>query len=279
MQKKEETLVSVIMPAYNAASYIREAIDSVLHQSYTNFELVVVDDGSTDTTGQIVQSYADKRLRYFALEKNCGRGYARNFAIDNCKGELIAICDADDINLPDRLLEQVRFLEENNDVDVVGAQLLHFSEKSKPAQLYRFPQTPRGVACFFQKGIMGVPHASCMLRKKCFENRRYENAISYNVEDFELFLQLSKFHKMASLPKALVLYRNELSETTLERIKHHELYHHYAVYSAAAKLKNETVTSFDDWARIYKKSWRHKRRSGVTFLKIRIKTALRHLSR
>lgn len=277
MSNKSELLVSIIMPTYNTGNYIGKAIESVLAQTFTGFELVIVNDGSTDNTKEIVQSFGDDRIRYFELDKNCGRGFARNYAIGKCTGQYIAICDADDISLPDRLEMQVRFLEKNQDIDIIGTQLLHFSGKSKPSKIYHFPETPDLVKDFFKKGIMGVPHASCMLRKKCLEKIKYEDSIAYNVEDFELFIRLNKFFRMACLPQALVLYRNELSEITKERIKKHELYHHYALYSANAKLNNTACDSFEHWSRTYANTWKHKKRSALTYYKVKIKQGIRLL--
>lgn len=277
MNNEKNGLVSVVMPAYNAASFIGKAIASVLNQTYTNLELIIVNDGCTDATAEVVQSFTDDRIRYFDLGQNRGRGYARNFAVAQCRGEFVAVCDADDINLPTRLEKQVHFLSAHPDTDVVGTQLLHFSDTTPPHRVYSFPESPEAVRRFFAKGLMGVPHASCMLRKKCLDHHRYENAIAYNVEDFELFLRLNHHHKMASLPEALVLYRNELSTVTLERIQHHELYHRYAFYSAQAKLNGTKPQDFEKWSLRYKKTWEHKRRSLLTFYKMKTKRVLRRL--
>lgn len=272
---KEKSLVSVIMPTYNTGKYIREAIESVLRQSYTYFELIIVNDGSTDNTYEIVSSFTDERIRYFGLDKNRGRGYARNFAIRQCRGAYIAISDADDINLPERLRLQVDFLEANQHIAVLGAQLLHFSDQTQPRKIYQFPITPAATAKFFREGKMGVPHAACMMRRECLKKLRYEDAIAYNVEDFELFLQLNQHYRMMSLPQALVLYRNELSVVTLATIKTHELYHGYAIYSANSKMNNQAIECFETWSLQQQKRWRYHSRSLLTYCKVKVKQRLR----
>src|SRR5690606_17218080 len=110
---------------YNMAKYISEAIESVIGQTYDNWELIIVDDGSTDDTEYVVRSFRDPRIRYYK-QVNRGRGAARNVALQFAKGTYVAITDADDISLPRRFELQVRFLEANPAVAVVGGQILHF---------------------------------------------------------------------------------------------------------------------------------------------------------
>lgn len=107
-------LVSVIMPTYNCARFIRESIDSVLAQTYTNWELIIVDDCSTDETDTIVSNYTDKRIYYIRNSQNKGAALTRNRAIKEAKGRYIAFLDADDLWLPEKLEKQVAFMEKNN---------------------------------------------------------------------------------------------------------------------------------------------------------------------
>lgn len=109
-------LVSVIMPAYNCADFIGESIESVLKQTYSNLELLIVDDSSTDNTLSIIKKYAkqDKRLRYIHLKKNCGGAVARNTAVDQAVGIYLAFNDSDDLWKPDKLEKQIRFMSDNN---------------------------------------------------------------------------------------------------------------------------------------------------------------------
>lgn len=104
-------LVSVIMPTYNCGRFIRESIQSVLAQTYSQWELVVVDDCSTDDTESIVASFVDNRIRYYRNEKNCGAAITRNRALREAKGQWIAFLDSDDLWLPTKLEEQIAFME------------------------------------------------------------------------------------------------------------------------------------------------------------------------
>ena len=103
-----EGLVSVIIPVYNSEKYVKEAIDSVLKQTYQNFEIIVVDDCSTDNSCQIIKKIDDQRIRLIKLDKNSGVAVARNIAIENAKGQYIAFLDSDDIWLEDKLLQQIK---------------------------------------------------------------------------------------------------------------------------------------------------------------------------
>lgn len=106
-------LVSVIMPSYNTAEFIKETIESVLHQTYQNFEIIIVDDCSTDNTDEVVSSIKDERIKYLKNEKNSGAAISRNRALREAKGEWIAFLDSDDVWLPEKLEKQISFMKKN----------------------------------------------------------------------------------------------------------------------------------------------------------------------
>lgn len=108
-------LVSIVMPSYNTASFIKDSIQSVLAQSYTEWELIIIDDCSTDNTDDVVRPYLkDKRIRYLKNGKNCGAAISRNLAIREAKGKWIAFLDSDDLWRPEKLAKQIKFMEDNN---------------------------------------------------------------------------------------------------------------------------------------------------------------------
>lgn len=113
---QNEPLVSVITPAYNAERFIAETIESVLAQTYSNWEMIIVDDSSTDRTVEIVQTYVDRdeRIKLHQLEKNSGSGIARNRAMDLAKGRFIAFLDSDDLWMPEKLERQIKFMLDND---------------------------------------------------------------------------------------------------------------------------------------------------------------------
>ena len=106
-------LVSIITPAYNAAAFISDTIRSVQAQTYTNWEMIIVDDCSTDETAQVVASFGDERIRYFKNETNSGAAVSRNYALREARGRWVAFLDGDDLWHPEKLSKQVRFMEEN----------------------------------------------------------------------------------------------------------------------------------------------------------------------
>ena len=108
-------LVSIVMPSFNTGVYIAETINSVLKQTYDNWELLIVDDCSTDSTDDVVKPFLeDKRIRYFKNDNNCGAAVSRNKALREAKGRWIAFLDSDDLWMHDKLEKQIRFMEENN---------------------------------------------------------------------------------------------------------------------------------------------------------------------
>ena len=116
---EKDELISIIMPAYNAGKYIKESIESVFNQTYQNWELIIIDDGSTDNTSEVVQPFLikDRRIQYY-LQENGKQGKARNAGIKRSKGNLIAFLDADDVWMPAKLQAQIGVLKQN-DADLV----------------------------------------------------------------------------------------------------------------------------------------------------------------
>jgi len=110
--------VSTIIPAYNCERYIKETIESVLSQTYKDIELIIIDDGSTDRTGEIVRSFESK-VEYIRQSKNTGPSAARNRGIEKAKGEYIAFLDGDDVWMPTKIEEQIKLLESNKDIALV----------------------------------------------------------------------------------------------------------------------------------------------------------------
>lgn len=107
-------LVSIIMPSYNTADYIGESINSILNQTYQNFEIIIVDDCSTDNTDEVIAGFKDDRIKYLKNEENSGAAISRNRAIRNAKGKWVAFLDSDDVWMPEKLEKQIKFMEEND---------------------------------------------------------------------------------------------------------------------------------------------------------------------
>ena len=125
------------MPAYNAEKYINEAIDSILAQTFTDFEFIIIDDGSTDSTCAIVESYSDSRIRFFKNEHNLGVAATLNRGLDLARGEYIARMDADDISLPTRFEKQAAYMDSHPDVVVCGTGVECFGARHETRFFFR----------------------------------------------------------------------------------------------------------------------------------------------
>lgn len=128
-------LVSVIMPSWNTSNFIAESIQSVIDQTYENWELIIVDDCSTDNTDEVVAKFTDKRIRYFKNEKNSGAALSRNRALREARGEWIAFLDSDDLWNPDKLDHQISFMIEHG-YTLSYTEYEKIDEESKPLQIY-----------------------------------------------------------------------------------------------------------------------------------------------
>ena len=128
-------LVSIIMPSWNTGQFIAESIQSVLNQTYSNWELLIVDDCSNDNTDDIVLSFTDQRIKYLKNEKNCGAALARNRAIKEAQGEWIAFLDSDDLWVSEKLEKQIEFMKKNEYIFSYH-EYVKIDEESKPLNIY-----------------------------------------------------------------------------------------------------------------------------------------------
>jgi glycosyltransferase involved in cell wall biosynthesis len=214
--RAEPVVVSAIMSAYNTGRYIAAAIDSILAQTMTNWELIVVDDGSTDDTRAVVARYHDPRLTVIACDQNRGRSTARNLGLACARGRYIAICDSDDLSVPTRFAQQVAFLDAHPDIDIVSGQLSHFTEGHAPRVVVRFPLSSKEITQRLARGRMGLAHGASMLRAECFRRTGGYCADVPCAEDLELFCRMARHYTFASLPDVLVAYRHSLPDPFAE---------------------------------------------------------------
>ncbi|VAX23740.1 hypothetical protein MNBD_NITROSPINAE02-1783 [hydrothermal vent metagenome] len=212
MEKKP--LVTVLLPAYNAGKYIKTSIKSILSQTYENFELLIMNDGSDDETERIVGAFHDSRIRYVRNETNQGLVWALNRGLALAKGDLVARQDADDISYPERLAKQVSYMVENEETVLLGAQGVVVDEDGQNVNVgfYDKPETQAGIRwrlCFDNAFI----HTSVMFRKKVIldEFKGYREFTSLKsrspAQDFELWSRIAKDRKVANLPDVLVKCR------------------------------------------------------------------------
>ena len=209
-------MISVILPVYNGEKYIKEAIDSVLTQTLDTFELIIVNDGSTDSTEEIIFSYEDSRIKYFHQE-NRGRSASRNLGIKNSSYDFIAFIDADDVYDPNKLYRQHSILCEYPDVDVVYTALNIVDESMNKVSELRaeiiFEHKEDLLATLFFRQPMPSPIA-IMLRKKCCTSGIMFNEYFPQAEDYDFLIQLSMHFKFFYLDELLYNYRKHSSNVT-----------------------------------------------------------------
>ena len=199
------SLVSVIMPVYNGAMYLNEAITSILGQTYSNFEFIIINDGSTDRSEEIILSFSDSRIVYVKNPENYRLIKTLNLGFSMAKGRYIARMDADDISHPDRLQKQVQFLEDNEEYGLVGSGVNLLNGENKSQLLYHTDHESLKFAMAFYCPFI---HPSVMIRKSIIENMEVifdERFI--HAEDYELWTRLAFKTKMANLPEYLLDYR------------------------------------------------------------------------
>ena len=196
--------ISVILPAYNSEKYIAEAIESILNQSYKDFELIILNDGSTDKTPEIIQKYADtdKRITFVNNTENRGLIAVLNQGLDMARGEYIARMDSDDISLPERFDKQVKYLDNNPDVGVLGTKIHGFG--AIDAAGIQIPV----VTAIDMLNQNYIAHPSVMMRKSLFDkyNLRY-NPDYKHCEDMELWSRMIFLTKFHNIMETLLMYR------------------------------------------------------------------------
>lgn len=211
-------LISVILPVYNAEGYIRESVQSILNQSYQNFEIIIIDDASTDNTLKIIKGIQDARIQIIVKNKNSGYVDSLNLGIAKAKGCFIARMDADDISLSNRFEEQITYLINNPGIVAVASRIKIIDEFNNVIGDWKNDADAISVAeikNYLPRGNC-LCHPSMMIRRNVFNFYSYDNR-QYGSEDWDLWLTLiSDGFKIAKIDKTLLLYRvtnNSVSAT------------------------------------------------------------------
>ncbi len=221
--------VSVLIPVYNRAAYVGEAIESVLAQTFADFEVLVIDDGSTDRSREVARTYRDPRIRLLCHERNEGLPRTRNAGIDAARGTYAAFLDSDDIALPTRLAKQVAFLDRHPDHAAVGAWVDWMDDAGRPlGRVKRKPLAAQDVAALrlFRQGI---ENTASMARTAILREYRHDERFEVS-EDFELWARVAAEHGIANLPEVLVRRRAHAQQTSKGRDEQNRLYRQ-AIYA------------------------------------------------
>lgn len=199
------------MPVYNGEAYLAEAIESILNQTFADFEFIIVDDGSQDGSAAIIQAYAerDSRIRCIPMGKNQGEASARNAGIAAAGGQFVAMMDCDDVSLPERLQAQVSFLDANCAVGAIGVGIQVVDEDLSPLFPYRLPQSHALILLSMLFGETAIARNSIMMRRELFIASGGYNPEFEVATDYEYFLRIVWQVRMryGSLRNILYLYR------------------------------------------------------------------------
>jgi len=225
--------VSIIIPTYNNSIFLEEAIASLLTQTYENYEIIVVNDGSTDDTLSILRKYSPE-IRIIN-QNNQGKSKARNEGIKASQGEFIAVMDSDDVSDKDRILLQINYLIEHKNIGVVGSDLYYMDIDGNKIGYEHMPTTDLEIRW---RSLSSIPCYNIMFRSGVIK----KNNIKYHIdmpyaEDYAFLIDLLKFTKAGSLPLPLLGYRLHGTNETLNRDSHSKIIFHSSVIKKA--IKNE----------------------------------------
>jgi glycosyltransferase involved in cell wall biosynthesis len=232
--------VSVVMSVYNAERYVEEAIESILGQTFRDFEFIIVDDGSTDTTSEILHNFDDERIMLVENDGNIGLTRSLNKGLQMARGKYIARMDADDISLYERLEKQVQFLDTHPDVGLVGSAVIYIDPDGKELGVQRVCTEN------IHQALLNVEfcwwHSATAFRSECLESvGPYREGFRY-AQDYDLWLRIAEKYDVASLSEPLVKLRLHPESISVARRTHQRTY----VLLAVELAKQRRATGWED---------------------------------
>lgn len=234
--------ISVIMSVYNGEKYLKEAIDSILNQTFADFEFIIVNDGSTDSSLAIMQGYHDERIRVIDNGDNIGLTKSLNKAIKQALGEYIARQDADDVSLPNRFEEQIKYLGEYPEVALLGTSVYRIDEHEKVLGVI-LPSTKPGKSLF---KLNQFSHGSIMFRKVVFDRLGGYNELFKYAQDYEFWLRISRHYQVRNLKQLLYKLRFHRESIGATRREESLLYHLLATRMATSELNEAMLEAIRD---------------------------------
>lgn len=200
-------LVSVVIPTFNCATYLAECIRSVLNQTYKNIEIIVVDDGSTDNTQEIIECFHGQII--YLYKRNGGVSSARNAGILKASGDYLALIDADDLWVPEKIAEQVEYLERRQNLAMVVTDVQYIDENGSPLELFQrrsiIPYDGLVLEYIFQRPFL-FP-SSLLIRKEVINNVGFFDERLKTAEDIDVFLRIANNYGIGLIEKPLLKYR------------------------------------------------------------------------
>ncbi len=223
--------VSVVMSVYNGERYVGEAIESILNQTFRDFEFIIVDDGSVDSTPRILASYQDPRIRIYR-QPNRGQSSALNRGIRHASGGYIARMDADDVSFPERLEREVSFLDAHREIGLVGTWCVKVDVGTGKKRVQSLPEDDIAIRKFMTVDNPFI-HSSIMVRKSVLDTvGLYDEGLIW--QDYELWVRVAKSHRMANIREPLIMRRKHPGSLTRTTKKSREFWERFAIQRKAA---------------------------------------------
>lgn len=236
--------ISVVMSVYNDAKYLRESVESILKQTFKNFEFVIVDDCSNSTVASILSKYSDKRIKIIRNTLNLGLTRSLNIAIKVARGRYIARMDADDISYPTRLQEQVHFLENNPEFVLCGASADLIDENNNIYGTRMCPTTDDIIRSNLVKSNQFI-HPLVMFKKDAWERvGGYDESFTLS-QDYDFFLKLSRIGKVANVHQTLLKYRVGTGNISYKKMRH-SLY-----FALRSRFRALFIYGYPKWMLVY----------------------------
>lgn len=202
----QSPVLSIVMPVYNRENYIRDAVESILNQTFHDFEFIIINDGSEDNTCAIIESYPDERIKLYHNDRNRGIVYSRNHGLQRASGKYVGMFDSDDIALPDKFERQIQFLESHPDTAMVGAWVKWIDDEGKPTgkgwKLTAKPEEIPSLMVFRNYFVQ----STVVIRREAIPEGGYSEGFDI-VEDSKMWFDVARKHKVANIQDYLLLYR------------------------------------------------------------------------
>lgn len=206
-------MISVILPVYNAASTVADAIKSILNQTFTDFEFIIINDGSTDESEKKILEFDDQRIKYYSNEGNKGLIYTLNRGIELSTGKYIARMDADDISLPERFEKQIQVMEENPNIIVCGTQIQYFGANKKKSKFISPHRSEENKSWLIRESCFA--HPTVMMRRNILiTNNICYNSDYKNAEDYKMWIDLVEYGDFYNIQEILLKYRLSYTQIT-----------------------------------------------------------------
>jgi glycosyltransferase involved in cell wall biosynthesis len=216
--------VSVAMPVYNSEKYLAKAVESILAQTFTDFEFLIVDDGSTDASRAILEQYSARDPRIKLVSRpNTGYLVALNEMLERARGQYVARMDADDVALPERFERQVQYLDDHPECVLLASRVIIIDPDGDPLQEMGYALTHEEIdGAFMNAQGQVIYHPSVMYRRRVVLELGCYRPEYYLTEDLDLFLRLAEIGRVASLAEPLLLYREHLHKIGYRRLEQQE---------------------------------------------------------